>query len=193
MNYNSSTKGYQMSKVQILTTTALLLFGICTSSFADIDNGFKAFKKNDYKTALNEWKPSAEQGDVFAQYLLGLIYTLDNGVLQDYKEALKWYQKSAKKGYAPSQFKLSTLYFNGKGVLVDDIVAVKWLRKSADQGYAKAQSALGGLYTNGDFGVLKDLNKAKYWIKKAYENPDADTSTLELAEKTWNKFELWKY
>jgi hypothetical protein len=28
---------------------------------------------------------------------------------------------------------------------------------------------------------------------KAYENPDARASTLELAEKDWNQLELWKY
>jgi hypothetical protein len=30
-------------------------------------------------------------------------------------------------------------------------------------------------------------------IKKAYENPNAKTSTVENAEKNWNTFELWKY
>jgi len=41
--------------------------------------------------------------------------------------------------------------------------------------------------------VLKDLSKAKYWIKKVYENPEASASTKELAEENWNAFELWKY
>jgi TPR repeat protein len=48
------------------------------------------------------------------------------------------------------------------------------------------------LYATGD-GISKDLSKAKYWINKAYENPDAKNSTVENAEKYWNKFELWKY
>ena len=48
------------------------------------------------------------------------------------------------------------------------------------------------MYTNGE-GVPKDLSKAKYWIKKAYENPDASASLLGLAEKGWNQLELWKY
>ena len=42
-------------------------------------------------------------------------------------------------------------------------------------------------------GVLKDLSKAKYWTKKTYENPDADTEIAEMAESNWSKFELWKY
>ena len=60
------------------------------------------------------------------------------------------------------------------------------------QGHAKAQYNLGNLYANGD-GVLKDLSKAKYWINKAYENPNAETRIVELAEKGWNQLELWKY
>ena len=41
--------------------------------------------------------------------------------------------------------------------------------------------------------IEQNLSKAKYWIKKAYENPDASASTRESAENNWNKFELWKY
>ena len=47
------------------------------------------------------------------------------------------------------------------------------------------------MYANGE-GVLKDLSKAKYWIKKAYEN-SLSASIVERAEEVWNKFELWKY
>jgi len=62
----------------------------------------------------------------------------------------------------------------------------------AKQGDADAQLNLGVMYANGE-GVLKDLSKAKYWIKKAYENPGVSASTLGLAEKGWNQLELWKY
>jgi len=41
--------------------------------------------------------------------------------------------------------------------------------------------------------VLKDLSKAKYWIKKAYENPDAGADAIERAKIVWNIYELWKY
>jgi TPR repeat protein len=181
-----------MNKIQVLLTTTVLLFGISGSGVADFKDGTDAYRKGDYKTALNEWKPLAEQGDVFAQHLLGLVYTLDEGVLVDFKEAIRWYRKAAEKDYAPSQFKLAALYLHGKGVLRDDIEGVKWLLKAAVQDYAKAQYALGGLYANG-IGVSKDLSRAKYWIKKAYENPDIETSTKELAEKSWNEFELWQY
>ena len=46
------------------------------------------------------------------------------------------------------------------------------------------------MYKNGK-GVLKDMTKAKYWIKKAYEN--LDTFVRKKAKEFWEEYELWKY
>jgi hypothetical protein len=35
------------------------------------------------------------------------------------------------------------------------------------------------------------MTKAKYWIKRAYENPDASSITKDLAKYNWKEFELW--
>ena len=110
----------------------------------------------------------------------------------DYKTAFNEWKPLAEEGGESAQYNIGWLYDNGKGVLKDDKEAVKWYRKAAEQGLASAQGNLGAMYANGH-GVLKDLSKAKHWIKKAYDNPDAETSTVELAEKNWNKLELWKH
>ena len=111
---------------------------------------------------------------------------------RDYKTAFNEWKPLAEEGGESAQYNIGWLYDNGKGVLKDDKEAVKWYRKAAEQGLASAQGNLGAMYANGH-GVLKDLSKAKHWIKKAYDNPDAETSTVELAEKNWNKLELWKH
>jgi len=110
----------------------------------------------------------------------------------DYKTAFNEWKPLAEEGGESAQYNIGWLYDNGKGVLKDYKEAVKWYRKAAEQGLASAQGNLGAMYANGH-GVLKDLSKAKHWIKKAYDNPDAETSTVELAEKNWNKLELWKH
>ena len=110
----------------------------------------------------------------------------------DYKTAFNEWKPLAEEGGESAQYNIGWLYDNGKGVLKDYKEAVKWYRKAAEQGHASAQGNLGAMYANGH-GVLKDLSKAKHWIKKAYDNPDAETSTVELAEKNWNKLELWKH
>ena len=181
-----------MNKIQVLLTTTVLLFGISGSGVADFNDGWVASQKGDYKTAFNEWKPLAEQGNADAQYNLGVMYDTGTGVLKDDKEAVKWYLKAAEQGMADAQGNLGVMYDTGKGVLKDYKEAVKWYLKAAVQGYALAQYNLGVMYKNGE-GVLKDSIKAKYWIKKAYENPDASASTRDLAEKAWNLYELWKY
>ena len=182
-----------IKKITILITTVFLTtFG--STAYADFSDGWDAATGGDYKTALKEWQPLADQGYAKAQYNLGLMHDNGNGVLKDDKQAVKWYQKAADRGHAKAQYNLGLMYDNGNGngVLKDGQQAVKWYQKAADQGFAKAQHNLGVIYANGT-GELKDLSKAKYWIKKAYENPDARASTIGLAEKDWNQFELWKY
>ena len=180
-----------IKKIKILIVTAFLTaFGGVT--YADYQDGVDAYIKGDYKTALKEWQPLADQGDADAQFNLGVMYANGKGVLKDDKQAVKWYQKAADQGYAPAQYNLGLMYANGEGdgVLKDDKQAVKWYQKAADQGYASAQYNLGVRYAKGR-GVLKDMTKAKYWIKKAYEGND--TAASNLAKENWERFELWKY
>ena len=49
-----------------------LLFG-AGSAWADWDDGVAAYERGDYATALEEWRPLAEQGDADAQFNLGVM------------------------------------------------------------------------------------------------------------------------
>jgi len=87
-------------------------------------------------------KQAAEQGDVQAQFKLGLMYDEGQGVAQDYVEAVKWYQKAAGQGDADAQFKFGVCYERGKGVTQDYAKAVEWYTKAAEQGHEDAQEML---------------------------------------------------
>ena len=63
---------------------AVLSLWLTTSAWAGFDEGFAAYERGDYATALEEWLPVAEQGDASAQYNLGLMYYNGEGVPQDY-------------------------------------------------------------------------------------------------------------
>ncbi len=52
---------------------------------------------------------SAEQGDAWAQYNLGLIYKNGEGVSQDYEKAIDWFTKSAEQGFAVAQYYLGLM------------------------------------------------------------------------------------
>jgi len=96
-----------------LTVFAFLL---TTLAHADFQDGWDAYTRKDYSTALKEWQPLAEQGDAQAQYYLGVLYFKGEGVPQDYAQAREWWLKAAAQGHAIAQFNLGVLYMAGKGV-----------------------------------------------------------------------------
>ena len=53
---------------------------------------------------IEQLRKDAEQGDVIAQYNLGVMYATGQGVSQDYQEAVGWYRKAAEQGYAGAQY-----------------------------------------------------------------------------------------
>ena len=146
---------------------------------ADFQKGMDAFDKEDYATALREWKPLAEQGYALAQNNLGVMYEKGQGVSQNYKTAVKWYTLAAEQGYAFAQSNLGQIYDKGEGVSQNYKTAVKWYTLAAEQGDVDAQSNLGLMYANGR-GVLQDYVYAHMWSNiaassgniAAFENRD---------------------
>jgi TPR repeat protein len=131
--------------------------------------GLEAYQAGDYQTALQEWRPLAEQGNLDAQNNLALMYYKGMGVPQDYAEASKWYRLSAEQGVAVAQKNLGYLYDMGKGVPQDYAAALKWYRLAAEQGNAMGQTNLGVMYHNGN-GVLQSNIMAHMWYNIASAN-----------------------
>ena len=129
----------------------------------DFEKGLTAYQAGDYATALQRWKPLAEEGDASAQSKLGAMYDNGKGVPQEYNKAMKWYTRAAEQANADAQFSLGMMYHKGKGVLQDYNIATKWYKLAAEQGYAQAQFYLGVMYHRGA-GVLQDNLYAHMWF-----------------------------
>ena len=56
---------------------------------------------------------SAEQGDPRAQFNLGVMYRIGQGVKQNYPEAVKWYRLAADQGDSSAQYLLGLMCANG--------------------------------------------------------------------------------
>ena len=54
----------------LLTAVALL----ATSAWAGIDEGLAAYQRKNYREALQQFRPLAEQGNAKAQFALGVMY-----------------------------------------------------------------------------------------------------------------------
>ena len=78
------------------------------------------------RTAAEKVRAAAEKGDAEAQFDLGAVYELGQGVPKDDAEAAKWYQKSADQGFGEAQFALGLMYEAGRGVEQDNVQADIW-------------------------------------------------------------------
>lgn len=73
----------------------ILILSIANAAATDSDKGWKAYESGDYATALHEFQPLADQGNVLAQAFLGLMYFAGQGVPQDFIKAHMWLNLAA--------------------------------------------------------------------------------------------------
>lgn len=93
------------------------LFGVvcCTFLFAaaahaaDCNDGITASAEGNYKKALSILQPLAAGTDDCAQFHLGLMYLLGEGVTQDKAVARDLFEKSAAKGNKAAKVQLDKL------------------------------------------------------------------------------------
>jgi TPR repeat protein len=140
---------------------ALALFGEAMAG--PLEGGEAAYQRGDYETAVRLWRLSGDEGNVYAQFNLGLLYSSGQGLPQDHAQALIWFRKAADQGDARAQVYLGGMYRVGRGVRQDDAQAVAWFRKAANQGNLFAQADLGEMYRDGQ-GVPQDFVRAYMWF-----------------------------
>ena len=106
---------------------------LCNSNSNYLDYANKAYDKKDYGEAFKYYKLAAEQGNLDAQYKLGVCYYFGRGVEESYTESVKWFRIAAEKGHAEALCLLGYSYCWGNGVEQSYIEAVKWLIKAIEQ------------------------------------------------------------
>ncbi len=109
-----------------------------TPVLAGFQEGLDAYEREDYATALKEWRPLAEQGDAVAQCNLGVMYQLGLGVPRDYQEAAQWCRLAGEQEHAGAQVLLGAMYHLGQGVPRDDTLAHMWVTLAMAHGIAVA-------------------------------------------------------
>lgn len=120
----------------------------------------------DYQTALSHAQKAAEEGNDFAYYLLGTIYSKGYGVKQDDAEALFYYRVGAENGDPYAQNSLGIMYLDGTGTKKDEKKALHWFTKSAELGNSVARTNVGIIYHYG-YGVDKDFAKSAHHYRLA--------------------------
>src|SRR5437763_295274 len=126
--------------MRVLAIIAVAVMLASTASADELLDGFAAYQRGDYATALRLLRPIADQGDAMAQSVVGILYSKGEGVPQNDGEATRWYRKAAEQGNAMAQFELGELYQEGQGIPQDYAEAAKWYRKGLPSGTGKPPS-----------------------------------------------------
>jgi len=134
------------------------------SAATDLTSAKHAYEQKDYATAFKELTPLAEQGNADAQFLLGKMYWMGQGVLKDGAQAMKWLKASATQGNADAQFYVGSYYLLPHRDIAEGL---KWLRLSAEQGNQDAQLLLGKTYMDGARELPRDPVQGEMWLRLA--------------------------
>jgi len=171
----------------LLSRLVIALFLGLTNVLSLADNlqeGLTAYQQQNYQTALSAWNLAAQQGDTDAEYNLGQLYRLGQGVKLSYPVAQSYYLKAAKKNHPLAQLNLGTMYYSGMLGVDQQENAFYWLQKAAENNNAPAQWMIGIMFFNGQ-GVSQDSIAAYSWLTLASEqqHPQAilDQTKLKTA------------
>jgi len=164
--------------VAAISAGIVLALNLTTPAPADsLENAVEAYRRADYATALRLYRPLAEQGLAIAQFNVGLMHDVGQGVPQNSREASKWYRLAADQGRPDAQYQLGHLHYKQD----DYTEAAKWFRLAAEQGRADAQSSLGAMYAEGEAGPQDLVQALKWFILAAAQNHKEATENREKA------------
>ncbi len=162
-----------MRKIQaVILVVSMSMFSAISWS-EDFAKGQDAYFSGDYQTAMTEWQPLAEAGQMDGQFGMGLLYANGFGVDMNDELALKWYGLADDQGHAEAPANLAVMHANGWGVPQSNEMALKWYTLAADQGVTQAQVSLGKMYRDG-FGTDKDAVQARKWFAIAANLGDSN-------------------
>ncbi|MFY9970589.1 MAG: tetratricopeptide repeat protein [Roseiarcus sp.] len=156
--------------LQIGGCLALALTGLASAD--PLEDGVAAYRQGDFAAAMRLLRPLADAGDAKAEFHLGRMYALGQGVGQDPRQAVAWYRKAAERGDAEAEFVLGVMSLDRSGASQDAGQAVAWLRKAADKGVFNAQFRLGMMYAKGASGLEPDPIAARMWLSLAAERAE---------------------
>ena len=176
-----------MTRLGLAVVTVLSL-AFTPLAAQDWNDGIDAYEAGDFTKALQDWLPLAENGHVRAQAMIGIMFSLGQGVSVDETEAFRWYLKAANNGNSTAQAKVGFRYLNGIGIETDYSEAWKWSRLAAWQGEVESFTTLGVMYQFGK-GSIQDYKLAHMWYNLASAKGNEYGAQLRNELMSWMTFE----
>ena len=114
----------------------------------------------------------AEDGDAYAQYIIGTAYRDGGLLIPDTVKAQKLLERAAEQDLDVAQYALGKLYLSDDADVHDSAKGIYWLKRSADNGNDFAAYRLGKEYLSGK-NTVKDAETAVSYLRQAADNGSA--------------------
>ncbi len=122
--------------------------------------------------AAEQLEQLAEDGDAYAQYIIGTAYRNGGLLIPDTVKAQKLLERAAEQDLDAAQYALGKLYLSDDADIHDSAKGIYWLKRSADNGNDFAAYRLGKEYLS-DKNVPKDASTAAEYLRQAANNGNA--------------------
>ncbi len=175
----------------------LLLVAGPQARAANFAEGVAAYDGGDYQTAVDIWRPLADEGDAKAQLAVASIYHFGEGLPQNDRLAAMYYRAAAEQGERVAQVILADFYMAGRGIPRDVVGAYLWYDQAARQGDERAASArddLIALMTGAQFNWAQSLSEN--WEPIPGFIPTATCSCSLRKASRWRDFDFpedWEF
>ena len=122
--------------------------------------------------AAEQLEQLAEDGDAYAQYIIGTAYRDGGLLIPDTVKAKKLLERAAEQDLDVAQYALGKLYLSDDADVHDSAKGIYWLKRSADSGNDYAAYRLGKEYLSGK-NTVKDAKTAVSYLRQAANNGNA--------------------
>ena len=131
-----------------------------------------SFPLEERDEAAEQLEQLAEDGDAYAQYIIGTAYRDGGLLIPDMVKAQKLLERAAEQDLDVAQYALGKLYLSDDADIHDSAKGIYWLKRSADNGNDFAAYRLGKEYLSGK-NVSKDTSTAVKYLRQAANNGNA--------------------
>ena len=131
-----------------------------------------SFPLEERDEAAEQLEQLAEDGDAYAQYIIGTAYRDGGLLIPDMAKARKFLECAAKQEIDTAQYALGKLYLSDDVDVHDPAKGIYWLKRSADNGNDYAAYRLGKEYLSGG-NVSKDTSAAAEYLRQAANDGNA--------------------
>ena len=128
-----------------------------------------SFPLEERDEAAEQLEQLAEDGDAYAQYIIGTAYRDGGLLIPDTAKAQKFLERAAEQDLDAAQYALGKLYLSDDADVHDPAKGIYWLKRSADNGNDFAAYQLGKEYLSGK-NTIKDAKAAVSYLRQAADN-----------------------